>query len=296
VRIHPASDHHDDIPGNRVERLRDVDCDVIVIAGDCMQPGHHALRRIREIYPDRSKHLLYVPGNHDFYSLTDPKRPNAGTKTTIEAQRRDLMPRAADEEGIILLDEGEVELTNDSGDSVVFLGTTMWTDMRCSPSWMDRASVYRESEKRHNDYKLIKTGAGRSKDRITPGQTVAMHKQSLAWLTERLQAHVGRDVVVVTHFAPSPRSLNGYDPAKPGVFNNLDWLYASDLEHLMHGDAAPRVWLHGHIHVNRDYTVGDTRIVSNPRGYPELGRRENPHFDPSLVIDLEPRYLPTMRV
>ena len=91
------------------------------------------------------------------------------------------------------------------------------------------------------------------------------------------------------------RSLLGWDPERPRL-NDLDWCYASDLEHLMTGDGAPALWLHGHIHCNRDYFVGDTRVVSNPRGYPNLGgRRENPGFDPTLIVELEPKLTLGMR-
>ncbi|WP_210255058.1 hypothetical protein [Bradyrhizobium symbiodeficiens] len=47
----------------------------------------------------------------------------------------------------------------------------------------------------------------------------------------------------------------------------------------MQGDGAPALWLHGHVHANRDYQVGATRVVANPRGYPlRPGVCENPDF------------------
>lgn len=54
----------------------------------------------------------------------------------------------------------------------------------------------------------------------------------------------------------------------------------------MTGDTAPELWIHGHVHAKQDYRVGDTRVIANPRGYPDRrgpGGRENPHFDPALV-------------
>ncbi len=98
----------------------------------------------------------------------------------------------------------------------------------------------------------------------------------------------GQAAVVITHHAPSPRSLLRY-PA----LTELDHCYTSDLERLCVGDAAPSLWLHGHIHSNCDYVVGDTtRVVCNPRGYPDrrhASGRENPDFDPCLVVEVEPR-------
>jgi hypothetical protein len=61
--------------------------------------------------------------------------------------------------------------------------------------------------------------------------------------------------------------------------------YASDLEPLF-GKAD--LWCHGHIHASVDYTVGGTRVVSNPRGYPDEGRLEGggAEFDAGFVIEI----------
>lgn len=61
----------------------------------------------------------------------------------------------------------------------------------------------------------------------------------------------------------------------------VDPAYASDMSDLMltHG---PDMWLHGHVHVCNDYTVGSTRVASNPRGY----GNENPGFVPGLVLEV----------
>jgi hypothetical protein len=50
----------------------------------------------------------------------------------------------------------------------------------------------------------------------------------------------------------------------------------------MHGPGAPTVWIHGHIHSAHDYEVGDTRIVSNPRGYPH----ERTNFDEQMAVEV----------
>lgn len=94
------------------------------------------------------------------------------------------------------------------------------------------------------------------------------------------------NVVVVTHHAPSPRSLRGGQ-----VTGLLDAAYASDLESLIL-DLQPAAWIHGHVHRSVDYEIGRTRVVSNPLGYvTQVGRGkaarmqlENPEFDPSFTI------------
>ena len=282
MRIRLLSDLHTDIEGNAIKALPAVDADVTIVAGDAMAPGNLAICRVRALLPD-ARHLIYVPGNHDYYSIFDRKRPEL--KTYYEKQRKELMPRAAEEASITLLDDTSCEI-----DNVIFLGSTLWTDLStCRPPYMSYRDAARNAG-RHNDYRLIKRYPGGGRDRLTTDHTVAFHKIAVGYIDTMLRENEGRDVVVVTHMAPSPQSLTGWNPESPLRFRELDWLYASDLRYMMEGGSAPRLWLHGHIHQNQDYWHGNTRVVANPRGYPNLGSRENPAFDGELVIELEPRY------
>ena len=278
IRINPVSDLHVDIERNGLDSMPDSDADVTVVAGDAAAPGTLALRRIRELYPDHDRPLIYVPGNHDFYSFHDKRR--AELKTTWEEQRA-RMPEVAKDLGIILLDDASVEIGG-----VLFVGATLWTDFMTRPPYVMFGDAVRTATKQMNDYHAIKTGAGRSKDRLRPGQTIDAHKASVAYIEKALaERPAGQDAVVITHMAPSPRSLLRWPTT-----TDLDWCYASDVERLMIGDAAPKLWLHGHVHSNRDYYVGDTRVVCNPRGYPAPGgKRENPDFDAGMVVEVDGR-------
>ena len=44
-----------------------------------------------------------------------------------------------------------------------------------------------------------------------------------------------------------------------------------------------RLWIHGHTHFNVDYKIGQTRVVTNQRGYVDT---PNETFDPSLVLEV----------
>jgi Icc-related predicted phosphoesterase len=276
IRINPVSDLHLDLEGNGLDSMPTVDADVTVVAGDAAAPGTIALQRVRELYPDRSP-LIYVPGNHDFYSFHDKHHPEL--KTTWEEQHA-RMPEVAHDLGITLLSDAAVEI-----EGVLFIGATLWTDFMIRPPYVRFGDALRAATKQMNDYHAIKTGAGRSKDMLRPATTINAHKKSAAFIEKTLAGRpTDQAAVVVSHMAPSPRSLLRWP-----MTTELDWCYASDLERLMLGDAAPQLWLHGHIHQNRDYMVGATRIVANPRGYPNLAARENPDFDPTLIVEVEPK-------
>jgi predicted phosphodiesterase len=304
LRIHIESDEHDDIRGNAMEPRDGMDADLIVCAGDMCAPGTLALRRLRELYPDRDVPVVYCPGNHDYYSEFNKHHPEL--KTTWERQRAE-MPEIADKLGILLVDDSEHEL-DVAGMRVRIGGGTLWTDMNARPGYVSMNEAMREAGKRMNDYRLIKTGEGRSKDVLTPRDTIGAHRETVKFIDEMLSMPAdGIDaVILVTHHAPSHRSLRRWDPARPENFQSLDWCYASDCERWFTGDGmgpdhvAPDLAIHGHVHANQDYVLGNTRVVANPRGYPlhALGMvgRENPDFDPNLIIELEPRYVPGIRI
>ncbi|MGY0572815.1 metallophosphoesterase [Bradyrhizobium sp. RDM12] len=292
IRMHVASDFHHDHAGNRITKRPYVQADVIVVPGDAMEPGSHALRLVRWMYPDLSIPVIYVPGNHDFYSESNPKqvRLDPTTRTTWEAERATMREVAA-ELGILYGDDDVIPLEiND--EPLRFICSTGWSSFAARPPYMMFGEAVMEAKKWMRDYRAIKVGRGRSKDRLTPGMTIDAHKKSVAFIEQTLAEPFDGETVVVTHMCPSYRSLAKWDPEKPREFQHLDWCYASDLEKLMRGDSAPAIWCHGHVHENRDYVCGDTRVVSNPRGYPDPrgpGGRENPHFDPLFVVELEPK-------
>ena len=68
--------------------------------------------------------------------------------------------------------------------------------------------------------------------------------------------------IVVTHHAPSILSVAQRFRGHP----ETDFFY-SRLENLIL-DMKPKLWVHGHVHDNFDYELGETRVVCNPVGYP----------------------------
>jgi hypothetical protein len=50
------------------------------------------------------------------------------------------------------------------------------------------------------------------------------------------------------------------------------------------------LWIYGHTHESDDITIGETRVVSNAKGYGPWPPREktwdNPQFNPALVVEI----------
>ena len=102
--------------------------------------------------------------------------------------------------------------------------------------------------------------------------------QSRRWLKEEIEKHSSLPKVVITHHSPSVNSLQ--DNYEKDI---LSAAYASDLNSLVETSDVD-LWVHGHIHKISDYYIGKTRIICNPRGYPD--ERQN-GFNPNLVVEIE---------
>jgi hypothetical protein len=57
--------------------------------------------------------------------------------------------------------------------------------------------------------------------------------------------------------------------------------YASSLDEFILDNPNIKVWVHGHMHDPNNYVIGDTRVLSNPRGYLPW---EGDLFDPTFTF------------
>lgn len=93
-----------------------------------------------------------------------------------------------------------------------------------------------------------------------------------------LQATIRPGDIVVTHHLPHPRSI-----APQFAHSPLNRFFlAGDAADLVEQGGA-RLWIHGHTHASCDYVIGQTRVVCNPRGYPQEAVRP---FDVALAVEV----------
>ena len=129
-----------------------------------------------------------------------------------------------------------------------------------------------------NDYKHIR-GPGYSK--LRSEDVLAIHKKTVKYIFENVQRDTpDQKVVVVTHMAPTSLSI---DPKFVGKASN--GLYYSDLgNQIAYEGESIDLWIHGHTHCTKDYQVGTTRVVCNPRGYEVSG--QDTDYDPYWRTEL----------
>ena len=217
--------------------------DVLVLAGDIDIKG-----RVDWINSIASKfnHVIYVLGNHEFYN---------GAMDSIYKKTRENLA-----DNVHLLENESVTIAG-----VTFHGATLWSDfLNGNPM------SYLRCDQAINDYRLIRAGDG--KHRFKPQIAHSLHNISKVFLQE----NVKEGDVVVTHMAPSLLSI--HEKYKNDM--NINGSYASDLSELIL-DTKPELWFHGHVHTSFDYTVGNTRILCNPRGY--VGEELNSEFEPNAL-------------
>jgi len=248
MRLHILSDLHLEFAPFQPEN---VDSEVVVLAGD-IHTGTNGIKWILQTFTRRP--VIYVLGNHEFYGESIPD---------LISEIKEL----AKETNVHVLENDEVIVGN-----VVFLGATLWTDFRVCG---DPALAEVTAQMRMADCLRIRVAP--LYRRLRPSDSRTLHEHSLKWLVGKLEQHRGEKIVVVTHHAPSPQSI------MPQFRNHpLSAAFASNLEPLI-ADSGAALWVHGHLHHHWDYLVGSTRILANPRGYPN---EPQTGFDPSLVLEV----------
>jgi len=87
---------------------------------------------------------------------------------------------------------------------------------------------------------------------------------------------------VVGHHSPSFQSV--HDMYKHETLMNGG--YHSDLSEFIMDHPQIKLWTHGHTHHPFDYTIGETRVVCNPRGYENDGYSENSGWNPNILLEV----------
>jgi predicted phosphodiesterase len=271
MKIQILADLHREFPTGEFDALeikiravmKNTHADVTILAGDTYTKGRGPELAAR-YWPDRP--VVMVCGNHELYGQVYPNHVKR------------LQEKSAEYPNIHFLENDSVEIGE-----VVFLGCSLWTDCKLWESG-PHAGLYSHWETmldlRHgmNDYNRITCFDGQKHRSLKPQDLVKVHLASVRWLREQFESHRGKRIVVVTHHAPSFRSV-------PETYQQdiISAAYASHLDELVETSGAA-LWIHGHNHGYSDYQIGKTWVLCNPKGYPhETGKNG---FKPALVVSV----------
>lgn len=256
------------VPAVAPDIQRPEDVDLIIIAGDY----HHATQAVqhaRKSFP--GQHIVMVGGNHEHYHsrmTIDAAIDHMRTAAKAKRDESGTMAYVLEDESVVLCLKGQ---------RIRVIGATLWTDFKLFRNFQKHSTI---ASSWMNDFVVIR---GSNEDILTPYETALRHAASRAYIKAELQKPFDGKTVVVTHHAPSMRSVaERYknDPLTPA--------FASDCSDLV--GLGADLWVHGHTHDSFDYVHGRTRVVCNPRGYPiqrgSASRFENRKFDPIKIVEI----------
>lgn len=236
--------------------------DALILGGDILCARHFKTNgKLHQVYDDflqkcsdNFDYVLYIAGNHEAYGYN-----YEGTWDVL----KENLPK-----GIHLFENDFVRI-----DDWIFIGGTLWTDFRNG-----NALEMMEAAQCLNDYKIIRIGSNYRK--MNPDDTLGFHKKSKQFLLDTLPMFENQKVWVLSHHAPSYQSVHPKYRTS-GIANGA---YVSDLDDFIFNHPQIKYWSHGHTHESFDYTIGECRVICNPRGY--YPTEINSNFDPNFEIEI----------
>jgi Icc-related predicted phosphoesterase len=254
MKVALASDLH--LEFGSIELENKESADVLILAGDICQAvdvnnGTTMGRRCQTFFEqvsDRFPRVIYIMGNHEHYQGD-------------YARSRERLQRMLDDHGcdnVHLLEKDTVTI-----EDVTFVGGTLWTDFNRADSlcmWNAGQSM--------SDYRVCKNSSrgisgGGYASRLQPEDVLADHRAMLDYIRIVTEGKYDQKFVVAVHHAPSSESVAEWFKGDHLMNGN----FYTDLSEFILERPQIKLWVHGHMHNNSNYWIGNTQVVCNPRGY-----------------------------
>lgn len=254
MKIRILSDLH--LEGSNISQIQFKGEDAIVLAGDISAYPELLVEFFERKVPQNIP-VFYVLGNHE-HEYQHFRQAGSFYKDLLKE-----FPHVT-----LLCNESCVF------QGVEFIGSTLWSNFEGEgPSNKD---ALKDWVAKIADFKRIKSDF----DYITPDEMEQACNESVRYLAQAIEASKAEKQVVITHFAPHLNSVS--DRFKNSGIGAGYWV--NDLECLL-GKTCLHV--HGHVHDSKDYQVGNTRVVCNPRGYSKMmDLSENPSFSVDFFVEI----------
>ena len=205
---------------------------VLILAGDIGSLYKiDQLRKFLEKLSNLFQVILYIPGNHEFYTVAQHKTLSY---KALEARLQSLesIPN------LHILNRSSVRIKD-----VCLVGCTLWSEPKCVvPPFIVRVQGLNTASYKRR------------------------HQEDLRYIKKMMKYCKSRNykMIVITHHPPSYQALQGIKKNK-----KFESLYATNLDYLLHRKQT-KLWIRGHTHKNIDFiSDGGCRVVSNQKGKPK---------------------------
>ena len=247
MRVAHYSDTHCEFQHNWVIP-QNLDADIIALAGDITT--FERIDRLSLMLQHWDGPVVYAVGNHEYYGGV----PMSTGMRAFKIQMAKSLPNVhvLDNESVII-------------NGISFFGGTMWTDLGTISERHTRII-----ERGLADFTRVRDDDG---EYLTADTFIRLHgifrAKLISWLDE-----TSGPKIILTHHAPatdpSTRFLNS--PLNPAFC-------CTDMTEIIR-KYRPDFWIYGHTHEIGDWTIEQTRLVSNPLGYRSGVKFEVDGFDP----------------
>ena len=232
---------------------------ILAAVGDISNVRHQSFNLFFEKVSPLYDHILYVPGNHEYYN-------------DYHVENKLSMKKILDEMKKIINNYPNVKILDNNSiiiNDYKFIGTTLWSNVDESSKDYIREHI--------NDYHLIHTEKGL----LTIADTNNFNKKNIKWLVSELKTDI--PCIVLSHHAPlfNDPENNNYtaDPKYTRSKNNC--AFHNNLKVLLKKPII--LWTFGHTHYCTNFILNGIHIISNQLGY----ENEITDFNPDMSIDLD---------
>lgn len=230
--------------------------DVLVLAGDIASGSSNVLDTIKYFLDTGVPHIVYVPGNHEYYG------------TSISDFDNKIRNKLKDNVQVSLLNPGCIKK-----DGVLFVGAPLFTKFSGDPL------AEHNAQRLIADFRLIKEA------KVSDYTAKYLEQSKYIFDCVKRQGESVHTIVVVTHWLPSHQLISSeYRLDRSGL--NSYFANKLDSEMQLVSDRLPNtrlVWMYGHTH-----KCGNSRInghwdcIANPAGYPNEYKDHT--FNPKLIV------------
>lgn len=259
MRIRVISDIHIDI--NKNDKLYNFEDDFVVCCGDISGDRISTAEWIQ----NNMKKGIAIGGNHLGYNEISFDKKDSLTYS-IQYLREKFKNSP-----VYFLENQTIEIEN-----VIFIGCILFTDFKL---FNNEEICKMIAHRGLNDFRYVKIIKNNEIKTISTTDQQLLHKESRDFIEQVCSNNRNKKIVVISHHAPSYKSV-------PAQYKNsmLSAAFASNLEDIIEKYDNLKLWCHGHMHENCDYTLYGTRIICNPRGY----YTENPYFNSNgIIVDID---------